>query len=61
MKFSVSALLFASVASAHTIFQQIYINGVAQTRHNFMRLPEYDGVRFTFSTSFLAAVISCEC
>ncbi|KAI5853761.1 glycoside hydrolase [Tricharina praecox] len=38
-----SVLLAATAASAHTIFQQIGINGVMQTRHQYMRLPSYDG------------------
>jgi hypothetical protein len=30
-------------ASAHTIFQQIGVNGVMEERYNYMRLPHYDG------------------
>lgn len=43
MRSFISAVLFAGAASAHTIFQQIGINGVMQTRYDFMRLPTYDG------------------
>ena len=38
-----AAALVAGTASAHTIFQQIGINGVMAARHDFMRLPHYDG------------------
>ncbi|KAH8145212.1 uncharacterized protein LAJ45_10773 [Morchella importuna] len=43
MRSFITAVLFAGAASAHTIFQQIGINGVMQTRYDFMRLPTYDG------------------
>ncbi|KAJ1303822.1 hypothetical protein OPQ81_008244 [Rhizoctonia solani] len=45
MKFATTAALFAvaGCASAHTIFQEIFVNGVSQGNHNCMRLPSYDG------------------
>lgn len=33
----------AGSVNAHTIFQQIGVNGVMEARHDFMRLPTYDG------------------
>ncbi|KAF8895346.1 glycosyl hydrolase family 61-domain-containing protein [Infundibulicybe gibba] len=36
------AALFTS-ASAHTIFQQVYVNGVSQGHLNGIRVPDYDG------------------
>lgn len=48
MRSIIASLVLAGAASAHTIFQQIGINGVMQTRHDYMRLPTYDGVRFIF-------------
>ncbi|KIY71206.1 lytic polysaccharide monooxygenase [Cylindrobasidium torrendii FP15055 ss-10] len=35
--------LFASVASAHTIFQELWVNGVSQGHLNGIRVPDYDG------------------
>lgn len=46
MRSIIASLVLAGAASAHTIFQQIGINGVMQTRRDFMRLPTYDGVSF---------------
>ena len=46
--------LAASTASAHTIFQQIGINGAMQARHDFMRLPHYDGPIEDVTSSALA-------
>ncbi|KAI5793034.1 glycoside hydrolase [Geopyxis carbonaria] len=43
MQYLTALLLAAAGASAHTIFQQIGINGQMAARHDFMRLPEYDG------------------
>ncbi|KDQ08555.1 glycoside hydrolase family 61 protein [Botryobasidium botryosum FD-172 SS1] len=44
MKFSVaSALLAAASVSAHTIIDELYVNGVSQGLHNCLRLPSYDG------------------
>ncbi|KAL7268808.1 hypothetical protein RUND412_008556 [Rhizina undulata] len=43
MKSFFLCLLLAGYASAHTIFQEIGINGVMQTRYDYMRLPSYDG------------------
>ncbi|EJD44963.1 hypothetical protein AURDEDRAFT_165835 [Auricularia subglabra TFB-10046 SS5] len=40
---SAGALLAASGASAHTIFQQLYVNGVAQGHTTGIRVPTYDG------------------
>ncbi|KAF9007093.1 glycoside hydrolase [Cyathus striatus] len=37
------ALLFAGSASAHTIFQEVYVNGVDQGHINGIRVPDYDG------------------
>ncbi|KAG9100441.1 hypothetical protein FS749_015308 [Ceratobasidium sp. UAMH 11750] len=45
MKSFAALALFAAAgcASAHTIFQEIFVNGVSQGNHNCMRLPSYDG------------------
>lgn len=48
MKTSVLAASLASllsVASAHTIFQELWVNGVSQGHMNGIRVPDYDGVR----------------
>ena len=47
MKFaSLSALLFlATSSSAHTIFQNLWVNGVDQGRGVGIRVPNYNGVR----------------
>jgi len=37
------ALLSITSASAHTIFQQLYVNGVAQGELTGIRAPDYDG------------------
>lgn len=55
MKSILSCLFLAGAASAHTIFQQIGINGVMQARYDFMRLPNYDGVSVFF---FLLIIFS---
>ena len=46
-KFSVIATagLLAGSASAHTIFQKLYVNGVDQGELTGIRAPDYDGVR----------------
>ncbi|QRV95581.1 glycoside hydrolase family 61 protein [Ceratobasidium sp. AG-Ba] len=42
--FATLALLAAAGSvSAHTIFQEMFFNGVSQGNHNCMRLPSYDG------------------
>jgi len=43
--FLLSAALttLASIASAHTIFQEVYVNGVDQGHINGIRVPDYDG------------------
>jgi len=43
MKVISIALLFAAAVSAHTILDEIYVNGVSQGLHNCLRLPSYDG------------------
>jgi hypothetical protein len=45
MKFSTaaSALAFAASASAHSIFQQMYVNGVSAGKLAGIRVPDYDG------------------
>lgn len=40
-----TAALLASYASAHTIFQKLYVNGVDQGELTGIRAPDYDGVR----------------
>ncbi|KAG6839748.1 hypothetical protein C0991_011986 [Blastosporella zonata] len=35
--------VFAASASAHTIFQEFYVNGVDQGHLNGIRVPDYDG------------------
>ncbi|KAF9562610.1 endoglucanase II [Agrocybe pediades] len=38
-----SVLFTINAVSAHTIFQELYVNGVSQGRLNGIRVPEYDG------------------
>ncbi|TFY80156.1 hypothetical protein EWM64_g3855 [Hericium alpestre] len=38
-----SAALLAGTASAHTIFQEMYVNGADQGHINGIRVPDYDG------------------
>ena len=40
-----TAALFVGSASAHTIFQKLYVNGVDQGELTGIRAPDYDGVR----------------
>ncbi|TDL15572.1 glycoside hydrolase family 61 protein [Rickenella mellea] len=42
---AVTLVAFASSACAHTIFQQVYVNGKAQGQLVGLRAPDYDGVR----------------
>lgn len=39
-------ILLVGSASAHTIFQKVYVNGVDQGELTGIRAPSYDGVRF---------------
>ncbi|EJF60005.1 glycoside hydrolase family 61 protein [Dichomitus squalens LYAD-421 SS1] len=39
----VTAALFAGTASAHTIFQKLYVNGADQGELTGIRAPDYDG------------------
>lgn len=43
----------AGAVSAHTIFQELYVNGVSQGHLQGIRMPDYDGVCFT--------AFSCNC
>lgn len=38
-----AAAIMAGSVNAHTIFQQIGVNGVMEARYDYMRLPHYDG------------------
>ncbi|KAI0056093.1 glycoside hydrolase family 61 protein I [Artomyces pyxidatus] len=38
-----SVIAFVASASAHTIFQEVYVNGVDQGHINGIRVPTYDG------------------
>jgi len=40
---SIASLLLCSTVSAHTIFQEMYVNGVDQGHINGIRVPSYDG------------------
>lgn len=42
---SLLLLLGVGSASAHTIFQKVYVNGVDQGELTGIRAPSYDGVR----------------
>lgn len=46
----VTAVLLAGSASAHTIFQKLYVNGVDQGELTGIRAPDYDGVCEAYST-----------
>ena len=39
--FAITAL--AAVTQAHTIFQEVYVNGVSQGHEVGVRVPSYDG------------------
>ncbi|KAF9454864.1 carbohydrate-binding module family 1 protein [Macrolepiota fuliginosa MF-IS2] len=41
--FAASLASLLSVASAHTIFQELWVNGVSQGHMNGIRVPDYDG------------------
>jgi lytic cellulose monooxygenase (C1-hydroxylating) len=41
---ALSLALASSVVSAHTIFQELYVNGVSQGSTVGIRVPDYDGV-----------------
>jgi cellulase len=43
--FLATIALAASSASAHTIFQELYVNGKSAGHLNGIRVPEYNGVR----------------
>ena len=43
-----TAAILAGSASAHTIFQKLYVNGVDQGELVGIRAPDYDGVRVPF-------------
>ncbi|PVI04323.1 lytic polysaccharide monooxygenase [Periconia macrospinosa] len=43
MKSTLSALALLASASAHTIFQELWVNGVAQGHTKGIRVPTYDG------------------
>ncbi|KAA8909864.1 glycoside hydrolase [Sphaerosporella brunnea] len=51
----VSLLLsLAAAVPAHTIFQEIGINGVMQARYDYMRLPSYDGPITDVTSTYMA-------
>ena len=43
-----TAAVLVSSASAHTIFQKLYVNGVDQGELTGIRAPDYDGVSARF-------------
>ena len=47
----VALSLFGSLVSAHTIFQEVYVNGVDQGHMVGLRDPDYDGVCPTHASS----------
>lgn len=50
MKASICSLaILAGAVSAHTIFQEVYVNGVDQGHLQGIRYPSYDGVSAIFS------------
>ena len=53
---SVSLAALALSASAHTIFQKLYVNGVDQGELTGIRAPDYDGVRIRFAVHFRSRV-----
>ncbi|KAL0059815.1 hypothetical protein AAF712_013414 [Marasmius tenuissimus] len=54
LSFAVAAALYATSASAHTIFQEISVNGVAQGRTHGIRVPTFNGIQ---SSSKLCSLI----
>ena len=59
-----AAVLLAGSASAHTIFQKLYVNGVDQGELAGIRAPDYDGVRplaraMIVSAASLTYVLCC--
>ncbi|KAJ8697521.1 hypothetical protein PTI98_004319 [Pleurotus ostreatus] len=55
--FAVVASLAASAAQAHSIFQELYVNGVSAGHTVGIRVPDYDGVRTHLSPTSLLTVI----
>jgi hypothetical protein len=45
MKSILAPLVLAATASAHAIFQQLYVNGVTPGHLVAIRAPDYEGVR----------------
>lgn len=45
--------VFGALASAHTIFQEVYVNGVDQGHMVGLRDPDYDGVSYAISLHLL--------
>lgn len=46
-----SLVALAASSQAHTIFQEVYVNGVDQGHINGIRVPDYDGVRILYLSS----------
>ena len=53
-----TAAILAGSASAHTIFQKLYVNGVDQGELVGIRAPDYDGVRPSCNFVFCAYAYS---
>lgn len=60
MKSSASLLsvaLLSGVASAHTIFQELWVNGVDQGVLTGIRVPDYDGVSLVLPMLYSSVLI----
>ena len=53
-----TAALFVGSASAHTIFQKLYVNGVDQGELTGIRAPDYDGVRPSLPLTFFSGPVA---
>ena len=54
-----SIILLVGSASAHTIFQQLWVNGVGQGYNNGIRVPDYDGVRIQLARVSATKLMLC--
>lgn len=50
MRSILSTCALVATASAHTIFQELYVNGVSQGHTTGIRVPSYDGYKFFLRT-----------
>jgi hypothetical protein len=56
---SVALLASAGSAAAHTIFQELYVNGVSAGHNTGIRVPSYNGVSRHCPTGAIFTVTAC--